>query len=206
MAHNVITISREFGTGARTIGQKLASELGYAYYDRAIIQMAADKSGLSPDFIEKNEEKSTNSFLFNIATSAYISSGMNLQYTVPVNDKAFLAQSEVIRELAEKGNCVIVGRCANYILAEHPNLIRVFVRADKPDRIKRIVEEYGYTGKSAEAELNKIDKGRANYYKYYTGSTWKSMDNYDLCINTSRMDLAHAVELLKDVARLTFGE
>ena len=206
MAHRVITISREFGTGARTIGQKLAAELGYAYYDRAIIQMAADKSGLSPDFIEKNEEKSTNSFLFNIATSAYISSGMNLQYTVPVNDKAFLAQSEVIRELAEKGDCVIVGRCANYILSEHPELLRVFVRADKPDRIRRIVEDYGYAAKTAESELNKIDKGRANYYKYYTGATWKSMDNYDLCINTSRMDLDKAVELLKNVAKLTFGE
>ena len=206
MAHKVITISREFGTGARTIGQKLAAELGYAYYDRAIIQMAADKSGLSPDFIEKNEEKSTNSFLFNIATSAYISSGMNLQYTVPVNDKAFLAQSEVIRELAEKGDCVIVGRCANYILSEHPDLLRVFVRADKPDRIERIINEYGYNAKNAESELSKIDKGRANYYKYYTGSAWKSMDNYDLCINTSKLDIDQAVKLLADVARLSFGE
>ncbi len=206
MAHKVITISREFGTGARTIGQKLAAKLGYAYYDRAIIQMAADKSGLSPDFIEKNEEKSTNSFLFNIATSAYISSGMNLQYTVPVNDKAFLAQSEVIRELAEKGDCVIVGRCANYILSEHPDLLRVFVRADKPDRIERIINEYGYNAKNAESELSKIDKGRANYYKYYTGSAWKSMDNYDLCINTSKLDIDQAVKLLADVARLSFGE
>ncbi len=206
MAHKVITISREFGTGARTIGQKLAAELGYAYFDRAIIQMAADKSGLSPEFIEKNEEKTTNSFLFNIANSAYISSGMNLQYTTPVNDKAFLAQSEVIRELAEKGNCVIVGRCANYILSEHPELLRVFVRADKEDRIRRIVEEYGYAAKTAESELNKIDKGRANYYKYYTGSAWKNMDNYDLCISTSKLDVAHAVALLRDVAKLTFGE
>jgi cytidylate kinase len=203
MSNKVITISREFGTGARTIAQKLAIELGYAYYDRAIIQMAAEKSGLSPNFIEKNEEKANNSFLFNIATSAYISSGINLQYTVPVNDRAYIAQSEVIRELVEKENCVIVGRCANYVLADHENIMRVFVRADKKDRIRRCVEEYGFDAKTVEAELTKIDKGRASYYKFYTGDTWKNMDNYDICINTSRIEIDDAVRMLLDYARIS---
>jgi len=204
MANKVITISREFGTGARTIGQKLAEELGFAYYDRAIIQLAADKSGLSPDFIEKNEEKANNNFLFNIATSAYISSGINLQYTVPVNDKAFIAQSDVIRDIAAKGNCVIVGRCANYVLNDHPNLLRVFVRAEKSDRIERCINEYGYDPKTVEAELNKIDKGRSSYYKYYTGSAWKDMDNYDICINTSLSDIDLSVKTLADFAKSIF--
>lgn len=204
MANKVITISREFGTGARTIGQKLAEELGFAYYDRAIIQLAADKSGLSPDFIEKNEEKANNNFLFNIATSAYISSGINLQYTVPVNDKAFIAQSDVIRDIAAKGNCVIVGRCANYVLNDHPNLLRVFVRAEKSDRIERCINEYGYDPKTVEAELNKIDKGRSSYYKYYTGSAWKDMDNYDICINTSLSDIDLSVKTLADFAKNIF--
>jgi len=204
MANKVITISREFGTGARTIGQKLAEELGFAYYDRAIIQRAADKSGLSPDFIEKNEEKANNNFLFNIATSAYISSGINLQYTVPVNDKAFIAQSDVIRDIAAKGNCVIVGRCANYVLNDHPNLLRVFVRAEKSDRIERCINEYGYDPKTVEAELNKIDKGRSSYYKYYTGSAWKDMDNYDICINTSLSDIDLSVKTLADFAKSIF--
>ncbi len=204
MAYRVITISREFGTGARTIGQKLAEELGYAYYDRAIIQMAADKSGLSPDFIAKNEEKANNTFLFNIATSAYISSGINLQYTVPVNDRAFLAQSEVIREVASKGNCVIIGRCANYVLNDHPNILKVFVHAAKKDRIARCVKEYGYDPKTVEAELAKIDKGRASYYKYYTGAAWKDMDNYDLCINTSKTDVDKAVKLLAAYVQNSF--
>lgn len=205
MAFKVITISREFGTGARTIGQKLAEELGFAYYDRAIIQMAAEKSGLSPDFIAKNEEKANNNFLFNIATSAYISSGINLQYTVPVNDRAFIAQSDVIREVASKGNCVIIGRCANYVLNDHPDLMRVFVRAEKSDRIARCIEEYGYDPKTVEAELNKIDKGRASYYKYYTGSAWKDMDNYDVCINTSKADVDRSVKALADLAKIAFG-
>lgn len=205
MAYKVITISREFGTGARTIGQKLAAKLGFAYYDRAIIQMAAEKSGLSPDFIEKNEEKANNSFLFNIATSAYISSGINLQYTVPVNDRAFIAQSDVVREVAAKGDCVIVGRCANYVLNDHPNIMRVFVRANKEDRLARCINEYGYDPKTAESELNKIDKGRANYYKYYTGENWKNMENYDFCINTSKtVDLDLAVDALADFAKITF--
>ena len=204
MAYKVITISREFGTGARTIGQKLAEELGFAYYDRAIIQMAAEKSGLSPDFIAKNEEKTNNNFLFNIATSAYISSGINLQYTVPVNDRAFIAQSDVIREVASQGNCVIIGRCANYVLHDHPNVMRVFVRAEKADRIERCINEYGYDPKTVEAEVAKIDKGRASYYKYYTGSAWKDMDNYDFCINTSRTDIDLAVKALADFARITF--
>lgn len=204
MANKVITISREFGTGARTIGQKLAEKLGFAYYDRAIIQLAADKSGLSPDFIEKNEEKANNNFLFNIATSAYISSGINLQYTVPVNDKAFIAQSDVIRELAAKGNCVIVGRCANYVLNDHPDLLRVFVRAEKADRIERCINEYGYDPKTVESELNKIDKGRSSYYKYYTGSAWKDMDNYDICINTSLSDIDLSVKTLEDFAKNIF--
>ena len=205
MANKVITISREFGTGARTIGQKLAEELGFAYYDRAIIQLAADKSGLSPDFIEKNEEKASNNFLFNIATSAYIASGINLQYTVPVNDKAFIAQSDVIRDIAAKDNCVIVGRCANYVLSDHPDLIRVFVRANKDDRIERCINEYGYDPKTVEAELNKIDKGRSSYYKYYTGSSWKDMDNYDICINSSKGGIDLSVRTLADLSKEVFG-
>ena len=204
MANKVITISREFGTGARTIGVKLAEEVGFAYYDRSIIQLAAEKSGLSPDFIAKNEEKASNNFLFNVATSAYISSGINLQYTVPVNDKAFIAQSEVIREIAEKGDCVIIGRCANYVLNDHPNIMKVFVRADKADRIERCVNEYGYDPKTVEAELNKIDKGRSSYYKYYTGSAWKDMDNYDFCINSSKGDIDSNVKALADLAKIAF--
>ena len=147
MAYSIITISREFGTGARLIGKELATLLGYQYYDRAIIQMAAEKSGLSPEFIERNEEKVTNSFLFNLSTSVYATSGINFQYTMPVNDKAFIAQSEVIREIAKTGNSVVVGRCANYVLQSHPKLLRVFLYGNKEDRLNRVINEYGYDPK-----------------------------------------------------------
>lgn len=200
MAYSVITISREFGTGARLIGKELAAALGYKYYDRAIIQMAAEKSGLSPEFIERNEEKTTNSFLYNLSTSAYITSGMNFQYTMPVNDKAFIAQSEVIKEIAKSGDSVIVGRCANYVLQGHPKLLRVFLFGNKEDKLRRIITEYGYDPKKAETDMNKTDRGRANYHKFYTGLPWKDISNYDICLNTSVSGIAGAVQTIKTLA------
>ena len=206
MAYSIITISREFGTGARLIGRQLAEMLGYDYYDRALIEMSAEKSGLSEEFIERTEEKASNSFLYNLATAAYISSDMGMQYSVPVNDRAFMVQSHVIREIAQKGNSVIVGRCADYILKDHPKLLRVFIYADKADRINRIINEYGNSPKTAESTLNKIDKGRANYHKFYTGTAWKSLDNYDICINTSTTGIKGAVMAIKAAAEEKFGK
>lgn len=205
MANKIITISREFGTGARMIGQLLATELGFDYYDRAIIQMAAEKSGLSPDFIENNEVSARKSFLFNIASTAYVSPNLSLQYTMPVNDKAFVAQSDVIRDVAKKGNCVIIGRCADYVLAEQEKLLRVFLYGDKADRLKRIIEDYGYSPDTAESELNRVDKGRTSYYKYYTGSSWTDMRNHDISLNTSKTGIDSAVKILKDFATAYFG-
>lgn len=200
MTHSIITISREFGTGARLIGRELAGIMGYGYYDRALIEMAAEKSGLSEEFIERTEEKASNSFLYNLATAAYISTDLGMQYTVPVNDRAFMVQSDVIRDIAKSNNGIIVGRCADFVLKDHPRLLRVFIYADKEDRINRIINEYGQDPKNAESVLNKIDKGRANYHKFYTGTAWKSLENYDLCINTSVTGIQGAVMAIKAAA------
>ena len=206
MAYSIITISREFGTGARLIGREVAALLGYGYYDRALIEMAAEKSGLSEEFIERTEEKASNSFLYNLATAAYLASDPINEYSVPVNDRAFLVQSEVIRDIARSGNGVIVGRCADYVLRDHPSLLRVFIYADKADRVNRIVNEYGQDPKNAESVLTKIDKGRANYHKFYTGTNWRSLDNYDLCINTSTVGIQGAVMAIKGAAEARFGK
>ena len=206
MAYSIITISREFGTGARLIGREVAALLNYGYYDRALIEMAAERSGLSEEFIERTEEKASNSFLFNLATAAYLASDITAEYTVPVNDRAFMVQSDVIRDIARTGNGVIVGRCADYVLKDHPQLLRVFIYANKEDRINRIVNEYGQDPKNAESVLNKIDKGRANYHKFYTGTNWRSLDNYDLCINTSRTGIQGAVMAIKACAEEKFGK
>ena len=206
MAYSIITISREFGTGARLIGREVAALLSYGYYDRALIEMAAERSGLSEEFIERTEEKASNSFLFNLATAAYLASDITAEYTVPVNDRAFMVQSDVIRDIARTGNGVIVGRCADYVLKDHPQLLRVFIYANKEDRINRIVNEYGQDPKNAESVLNKIDKGRANYHKFYTGTPWRSLDNYDLCLNTSTIGIQGAVMAIKAAAEEKFGK
>ena len=206
MAYSIITISREYGTGARLIGREVAALLGFGYFDRALIEMAAEKSGLSEEFIERTEEKASNSFLYNLATAAYIASDVTMEYTVPVNDRAFLVQSEVIQDIARSSNGVIVGRCADYVLRDHPSLLRVFLYADKKDRLERIVKDYGQDPKTAESVLAKIDKGRANYHKFYTGANWRSLDNYDLCINTSATGIQGAVMAIKAAAEEKFSK
>ena len=206
MANSIITISREFGTGARIIGRELAAQLGYDYYDRALIEMAAEKSGLSEEFIERTEEKASNSFLYNLAAAAYIASDITAQYAVPANDRAFMVQSDIIQDIAHSGNGVIVGRCADYVLRDHPSLLRVFLFGDRQDRLNRIINEYGQDPKNAESVLTKIDKGRANYHKFYTETDWRAMENYDLCINTSATGIQGAVAAIRAAAEEKFGK
>ncbi len=192
----IITISREFGSGGRHVGEKLAERLGIAFYDKSIIQMAAAKSGLSYEFIEKNEEHATNSLLYNIYTAASMPSIETAAYfDTPVNDKAYLAQTEVIRELSGE-NCVIVGRSADYILRDDPSIIKVFVRSNFEDRVDRAVKEYDITSTRAEDKVRKIDKSRANYYRYYTGQRWGIVDNYDLVVNSSFTGVDGAVSVI----------
>ena len=192
----IVTISREFGSGGRLIGEELAKRLGVPFYDKAIIQMAAEKSGMSYDFIEKNEEKSSGAPIFNIPITATFAGYTAMGYIdTPVNDKTFLAQAEVIREIA-KSSCVIVGRCADYILREEPGLVRVFIAGRLEDRIRRAIEKYNFPEDGAQEKIRKIDKSRANYYRYYTDQSWGSVHNYDITLNTSFTGIDGAVEVL----------
>jgi CMP/dCMP kinase len=191
----ILTISREFGSGGRLIGEKLAARLGIEFYDRTIIQMAAERSGLSYKFIEQNEEHMSNSLLFNIDAATAYSNFTTSYFDTPVNDKTFLAQTEVIRELA-KNSCVIVGRCADYVLREDPALVRLFITAAFDDRVRRCVDEYSFPAQGADEKIKKIDKSRANYYKYYTGQSWGSLHNYDLAVNTSFTGILGAVSTI----------
>lgn len=192
----IITISREFGSGGRLIGEKLATRLGIEFYDKSIIQLAAEKSGLSYQFIEQNEENITNSMLFNLpAATSYSNFRTATYFDTPVNDKTFLAQAEVIRELA-KNSCVIVGRCADYILRDNPAVIKLFITSDFDERVRRAVEEYRFPSEAAEDKIRKIDKSRSNYYKYYTGESWGNIHNYDLIVNSSFTGILGAVSVI----------
>ncbi|MCL2125737.1 MAG: cytidylate kinase-like family protein [Oscillospiraceae bacterium] len=197
MDKHIIAISREYGSGGRHIGELLAKELDIPFYDKEIIQMAAQKSGMSAGFIEKSDESIPNTFLHNLKYSAYSSYDSISYYDTPVTDKVFLAQSAVIKELASQGSCVIVGRCAHYILRNEPDVIAIFIRANLDDRVRHAVEHYDLPQQNALDRIKKIDKSRINYYKYYTSRQWGSIENYDLVINSSFSGIDGAVAVIK---------
>ncbi|MBQ8852064.1 MAG: cytidylate kinase-like family protein [Oscillibacter sp.] len=200
MTKYVISISREFGSGGRLIGRKLATKLGIPCFDRTIIQKTAEKSGLSPEFIARAEERARSRFHWTIAPLGVGAPTFTTQ-SIPVSHQAFFAQAEVIRELADQGPCVIVGRCSDYVLDDRPECVKVFIHADMPSRIERSVNEYDVPAENASTYINQMDRGRANYYNYYTGHTWGDMRLYDLTINSTTTGIDGAVELIAAMLR-----
>ena len=199
----VITISRQFGSGGHEVGEKLAKRLELPFYDKELIALAAKKSGFSEEVCADVDEKATSSLLYSMVMGSYAFGtrvpGIN---EMPINDKLFIIQSDIIKKAAAEGPCVIVGRCADYILREHPNCLNVFVHANKSARIKRIVG-LGYCDeKKAPDFVTKKDKQRANYYNFYSNNRWDDLQNYDLTIDTSRFSVDLAVDMIIDAAKL----
>ena len=194
MNSSVICISREFGSGGRLMGKRLAARLGVPCYDRTIIQKTAEKSGLSPDFIARAEERARSRFHLSAAPAGVGSSPIS--QGVPVSHQVFFAQAEVIRELADKGPCVIVGRCGDYVLGDRPGCLRVFVHASLPSREARCLEEYHLSQEDMGKYILQMDKGRANYYNYFTGHRWGDMRRYDMTLNSAVTGIDGAVELI----------
>jgi cytidylate kinase len=193
----VITVSREFGSGGRKIGEQIAREFGVPFYDKALIHLAVGKSGLDPLTIEKAEEEAANKFLFSLAIGGYTSAGVFSPLHVPLSDQVFFAQSKVIEEIAARSSCVIIGRCANYVLRNHPGRVSVFVCGELKDRVRRVMEEYGLPEAEAEAWVTRVDKGRANYHEHYTEQKWGSAKIYHLSINTSFTGLDGAARAIR---------
>ena len=198
----VITISRQFGSGGHEVGEKLARQLDVLFYDKALIAMAAKQSGLSEEVFANADEKATSSLLYSMVMGSYSFGarvpGIN---EMPINDKLFIIQSDIIKKAAADGPCVIIGRCADYILREHENCLNVFVHANKEDRIRRSVMKKDCEERKAADFVTKKDKQRANYYNFYSNKRWDDLQNYDISINTSRFTIDQAVELLVDAAR-----
>ncbi len=186
----VITIARQFGSGGRKIGYKLAERLGIAYYDKNLINIVAEESGLDPDIVEGMDEKSSSSLLYSlsIGAAAVYDSSFRIEPQLPLNDRLFLAQHDVIRKLADKP-CVIVGRCADYILSERKDIVRLFIYADMDKRVDYAVREYNVNPKKAQSVVAKTDKSRANYYNFYASKKWGDPNNYDLCINSGKLGI-----------------
>ena len=180
---NVIVIGRQFGSGGHDIGKVLAEKLGYAFYDQEIIEMTAGTTGYTPAFIQKKEEMMTNSLLYDLVNQAYIY-GAAKDEEAP-KDKIFEAESKVVKELAKKGNCVIVGRCSDYVLCNNKNCLKIFFSAPLENRVRRVVERLHISEKEAKRKIQKEDKWRADNYRYYTGRIWGAAGNFDLTVNTA---------------------
>lgn len=187
MTHNtVVTIGREYGSGGRVIGQELAKKLDIPFYDNELIDRAAEKSGLSTELLKDVDEQPVNVFLQTCSTMVYTGGGrISLPTEVSLNDRLFFAQSEVIRELASKGPCVIVGRCADYVLRDDANTLNIFIHAPLSYRIERAVNVYGIARNRAKNFVAKMDKKRSSYYNYYTNKQWNDARSYDLCIDST---------------------
>lgn len=193
----IITIARQFGSGGRAIGEKLAQKLSVDFYDKELISLAAKESGMSPEVFEKVDETAANSLLYSLSMGLYnFSSGFSAMGDLPINDKLYTLQHKIIREIAAKGPCVIVGRCADYILKDKKNCISVFIHADMEYRKERAVKVHNIDKDRAEHIISKTDKSRANYYSFYSGQKWDLAGNYDLCIDSSKLTEDQIVDLI----------
>ena len=207
----VITIGRQFGSGGRYVGRMLAEKLGIPFYDKELLSEAAKQSGICEEIFEDHDEKPTRSLLFNLVTGMQVHGDAGSYYMdMPLNHKIFLAQfdamsvsdklyvcqTNVIRDLASKGPCVIVGRCADYVLKDRPNTISVFLKAEMQSKVERAVKYYGVDPQKAEDRIRKADKQRASYYNYYATATWGDVNNYDLCVDTGKLGVEGTAELI----------
>ena len=188
MSNRVITISREFGSGGRTIGKKVAKKLGIPCYDAMLIQKIAEESGYAADYIREEGEYATGGWLSTVFTDRTM--GMTNQ------DKLWIIQSRVITELAEKASCVIVGRCAEFILRDKADCLNVFIHASMEKRAERIVTEYGEREETPEQRLKEKDKRRAAYHRFYTDMKWGHAQNYHVCLDSGKLGLDKCVEII----------
>lgn len=198
----VITIGRQCGSAGKLIGQMLAEELGVKCYDKELLSLAAKQSGLCEELFETHDEKPTSSFLYSLVMDTY-----SLGYTtsaymdMPINHKIFLAQFDTIKKLAQDESCVIVGRCADYALADYPNMVSVFISGNDDEKIAYLQELYKVDAPKAKDIMVKTDKKRASYYNYYSSKKWGDARSYDLCINSNNIGREGAVKMIIEFAK-----
>ncbi|WP_024864757.1 cytidylate kinase-like family protein [Butyrivibrio sp. FCS014] len=197
--NTIVTIGRQFGSGGREIGEKVAEHFGIKCYDKELLSRAAKESGFCEEMIQNHDERPTNSFLYNLVMDTY-SFGYNASSFVdmPISHKVFLAQFDTIKKIAQEGPCVIVGRCADYALTDFDNVINLFIYGNEECKIKRIKERFDdvKTDDQAKDMMNKKDKQRQSYYNYYSSKKWGRADSYDLCINSSVLGIDGTVKFI----------
>jgi cytidylate kinase len=204
----IITIGREYGSGGLEIGQKLAEKLGIKCYDKELINLVAEEKGYDKEKLEKGDEKRGNfvkeptlKFFGNKASKNL--PGFN-GYGMTNNDEVYLLESSIIKELAEKESCVIIGRCADSVLQSKDNVLKVFIQAPKGARIKRLTERLHVSEDEAEREMNRVDQIRSSYYQFYTDNGWGSREGYDLILNSAAIGIDNTVDVIKNIVETNF--
>jgi cytidylate kinase len=194
----IITIARQYGSGGREIGELVAKKLNIPLYDKELITEAATRGSLDESVTKLADESATNSLLYTLAIgSNVLGTTMHFGYKMPLNDKLFILQSEVIKEYAAKGSCVIIGRCADYVLREEKDILRLFIYGDLEHREKRVAQRHPEIKSSQIIDvINKTDKRRSSYYNFYTGNKWGKFDNYDIAINSSTFGINGSADMI----------
>lgn len=205
--HYVINLGRQLGSGGKEIGEKLAKAFGIAFYDKELIKLASEESGLCKEFFEKADEKASQGIIGGLfgARFPFIGDGGISYGNFLSNDALFKIQSDVIRNLAQKQSCLFVGRCADYILRDHPRCVNVFVSASKEARMERLMHIHHISSETAEEMMEKADKRRAAYYNYYSYKMWGAAETYHLCIDSSVLGIDGTVKFIADFVRLRLG-
>ena len=191
--HFVITIAREYGSGGREIGQRLSQSLGIPFYDKELIDLAAKENGMKTDYVAAHEQNIPSNLLYEMIMQDFTAP---VERSLSFDDALFVTQSKIIRKLATEQSCIIVGRCADYVLRDFSSCLKVFVHADYEDKLQRIVQKYGEQADAAREKLKYTDRGRANHYKTYTGQVWNEATHYDLCLNSTRLGISGCCDLI----------
>ena len=196
--HIIITIARQYGSGGREIGQRVAELLGVPLYDKELIKEAASRGSLNEEITKSADETAANSLLYTLAMgSNVLGTTMHFGYKMPLNDKLFILQSEVIKEYAKEGSCVIIGRCADYVLKDRRYVLRIFIYGDLENRKARVAARHPEVKSSQIVDyINKTDKRRSSYYNFYTGNKWGKYDNYDMAINSSTLGIEDTAQVI----------
>ena len=204
--NTIITIGRQFGSGGREIGYKIAEDLGIKLYDKEMLARAAKESGICEEIFETHDEKPTNSFLYSLVMDTYSVGYTGSAYTdMPINHKVFLAQFDAIKKIADEGPCILVGRCADYALENYDNVVSIFIHADLHARIRRIARIYDLPDNKAKDMILKADKQRSSYYDYYTNKRWSDAESYELCLNSSMLGIEGTAKMVEQYVALKEG-
>lgn len=200
----IISLGRKYGAGGREIGQLLADKLGIRYLDKELLRMVSEQSGIGESFFHVADERPGDNLLYRIVKNMTPKDGKPTVGSGLFNDEnLFRFQSEVLRQVADTGeSCIVVGRCADYILRDYPHLVTIFIHADQESRIARIIRRTAYKETEAQKVMKRIDKERRDYYHYYTGRTWGEMSQYDLCLDSGKLGAGKCAELIIDYIRL----